>query len=130
MDSRKLVVLYALPGAELGSGVRICSSSTLLGNGALEVGGGTWIGHRAIIVASSRVVIGDDVDIATRLLIGTGTHSHGTVWKAAGPGVQREVVIGEAAWIGAGAVVTRNTCQGAFVSGNPVRERDSGDAGH
>lgn len=137
--------VYAFAGAELSPGVRICSSAMLLGHGVLKVGAGTWIGHQAMIVTCSRVVIGADVDIAPRVFIGTGTHGPGTSDKAAGPGLQREVMIGDGSWIGAGAlilpgvkiakrttvgagaVVTRDTREGAVVLGNPARERAAGD---
>ena len=132
--------VYRLCGAGIAPGVRICSSVTILGPGRLRIGRDSWIGHSTMIVTGAAVDIGAEVDIAPRVFIGTGTHGPGTATKAAGPGEQRPVTIGDGCWIGAGAlilpgtrlaavttvgagsVVTRGTKEpGTTIAGNPAR---------
>jgi acetyltransferase-like isoleucine patch superfamily enzyme len=103
------------------------------------VGEDTWIGHEVLIVASAPVVIGDHVDIAPRVFIGTGTHEiDPRGQRVAGAGRSFPIVIGRGAWIGAsatilpgitigemaivgaGAVVVRNVPAGAIVGGVPA----------
>ena len=133
--------LYRMCGIEIAQGVKICSSAVFLGPGRLTIGRDTWIGHQAMIVSGCSVEIGADVDVAPRAFIGTGTHAPGSLGKAAGPGLQKPVTIGDGCWIGAGsmilpgthlapvttvgagAIVTRNTeRRGMTIAGNPARE--------
>lgn len=126
-------------GVELGEGVRICSSVTILGAGSISIGSRTWIGHQAMLVSGAKLSIGADVDLGPRVYVGTGTHEHGNAGRAAGRGLHRNVRIGDGAWVGAGAlilpgvmvaercivgagaVVTRSTEPGSTVIGNPAR---------
>ena len=50
-------------GGQVGRGVRVCSSVTVLGSGALTIGDRTWLGHQSLIVSACSVKIGQDVDI-------------------------------------------------------------------
>ena len=98
--------LYAFAGVHLGKGVRICSSATILGNGALSIGEDTWIGPGNLIVASERISIGSCCDIAPRCYIGSGTHEIDPVGPhSAGKGIGLPVVIGDGCWIGAGSII-------------------------
>lgn len=97
--------IFRLCGADIADGVRICSSVTILGPGQLKIGSNTWIGHETMIITGSMVEIGADVDIAPRVFIGTGTHGRGSGIKAAGPGIQKPVSIGNGCWIGAGSLL-------------------------
>ena len=137
--------LYNWAGAEIAPGVRICSSATFLGPGNLKIDENTWIGHQVMIVTGARVVIGSNVDVAPRAFIGTGTHENGKGEKAAGAGVQRNVMIGSGAWIGvsalvlpgvkigasatlgAGSVATRDIPSNAIAVGTPARVIKAGD---
>ena len=101
--------IYRLCGVKVGPGVRICSSALFLGPGRLTIGRNTWVGHQVMIVTGSSVTIGEEVDIAPRVFIGTGTHEKGTMEKAAGPGAQRSIVIGDGCWIGTGSLVLPGT---------------------
>jgi len=58
-----------------------------------------------MIVTGSIVEIGAEVDIAPRVFIGTGTHERGSGNKAAGPGIQKPICIGDGCWIGAGSLL-------------------------
>lgn len=99
-------VLYRMAGAGIGKNVRICSSVKILGNGKLTVGDNTWIGHETLIICSSRVTIGSNVDIAPRVYIGTGTHEISLDSPGiAGEGVSKDVIIGSGCWMGVGSVI-------------------------
>ncbi len=93
-------------GARVGKNVRICSSATFLGTGELIIGANTWIGHCSLIIASSTVTIGEKVDIAPKVYIGTGTHvSNFDGDRCAGTGINKDIVIGDGCWIGACATI-------------------------
>lgn len=90
----------------MGNNVRICSSARILGNGSLIIGDNTWIGHETLIICSSSVTIGSNVDIAPRVFIGTGTHEIDlTTAGVAGEGISKDVVIGNGCWLGAGSII-------------------------
>ncbi len=92
--------LYRMAGVKIARGVRICSSSKILGSGELSIGENAWIGHRVLIVTSSKIQIGRDVDIAPNVYIGTGTHKIDPNGKrSAGEGVNADVIIEDGAWI-------------------------------
>lgn len=95
-------------GANIGAKVRICSSAKIVGNGNLLIGSDTWIGLDVLILSSEGVTIeiGDNVDIAPQVFIGTGTHelsSDGS--RVAGKGASKSIQIGNGTWIGARAVI-------------------------
>jgi acetyltransferase-like isoleucine patch superfamily enzyme len=93
-------------GARVGKNVRICSSAIFLGAGELIIGADTWIGHCSLIIASSTITIGERVDIAPRVYIGTGTHvSNFDGDRCAGMGINQDIVIGDGCWIGACATI-------------------------
>nr|WP_211289124.1 acyltransferase [Marinobacter profundi] len=94
-------------GAKVGNNVRIVSSAKFYMSGELEIGSGTWIGHEVLIIGGdAKVIIGEDVDIAPRVTIVTGTHE---LWKmngkAAGRGYSLPVSIESGVWLGAGSIV-------------------------
>lgn len=133
-------LLLRFCGAQIGTGVRVCSSVRIIGAGGLSIGNNTWVGHQTLIVCSSRVTIGNDVDIAPRVFIGTGTHRLELgKYKAAGEGVSADVEVGDGCWIcanaailpgvnigsssvvAAGAIVTKNVGSKALVGGVPAK---------
>ena len=92
----------------MGGGGRICSSARFSGSGEIRIGARTYIGPETLLRASpgSRLVIGSECDIAARTLIWTGTHHIATDGpRAAGPGLSRDIIIGDGCWIGAGVIV-------------------------
>lgn len=98
--------LLRCAGIKVGTDVRVCSSVRFMGSGSLEIGSGTWIGHQTLIISSSQVKIGENVDIAPMVYIGTGTHliEPGGL-RIAGRPFSKEVEIGNGAWIGAKACI-------------------------
>ena len=87
-------------GVKIGRNVRICSSVRFLGNGEIEIGNDVWIGHETMIVSTSFIKIGNHVDIAPRVFIGTGTHEiDSTGTHSAGKGKNIPVRIGDGVWI-------------------------------
>ena len=116
-------------GVEMGIGVKICSSVRISGSGRLSIGNRVWIGSEVLLRASPRstVVIGNDVDIAPRVLIWTGTHPIMTGGiKAAGSGKSKDIVIGDGSWIAAGSIivpgVTIGKCSVVAAGGVVVRD--------
>lgn len=78
----------------------------ILGTGKLSIGNNSWLGHGCMIVSTSRVKIGADVDIAPKVYIGTGSHRIDVEGnKIAGEGISSDVEIGEGSWLGAGSIV-------------------------
>jgi acetyltransferase-like isoleucine patch superfamily enzyme len=105
--------LFRFAGVKVGKNVRICSSTKIRGNGILQIGDNTWVGHGAHIISTSLVKIGSNVDIAPNVYIGTGTHKidvKGT--RVAGEGVSKDVHIGNGTWLCTGAIVLPGTVLG------------------
>lgn len=95
-------------GAKIGRNVRVYSSASILGSGALGIGDDVHIGPGVIILSSqpSGIKIGSCVDIGPGVVITNGTHeidregSH-----IAGEGIAKPIVIGDGCWIGARATI-------------------------
>ena len=131
--------MLRLCGGEIGENVRICSSAFILGAGKLRIGDDTWVGHQCIISSSSMIDIGDNVDLAPRVYIGTGTHEIDVDGRhIAGKGINKDITIGNGCWIcasstilpgvvigkksiiAAGAVVTKSISDNLLVGGIPA----------
>lgn len=99
-------LLWKLAGVHIGENVRICSSACIIGDGALTISDGTWIGPGCFISSSSEVLIGHDCNIAPKVNIITGTHEIDTVGPSiAGTGYAMPIEIGNGVWICAGCTV-------------------------
>lgn len=95
-------------GITIGKDTRIASSAKIIGSGKLIIGSNTWIGLNTMIVTSGEasIIIGDNVDLAPQVFIGTGTHEINTDGtRMAGAGVDKNITIGSGSWIGARAVI-------------------------
>lgn len=136
-------ILLRWCGAKVSSGVRINSSTIIQGCGELEIGKDVWIGPCTHIMADggAKVCIGDNVDIAPHVFIGTGSHDIAKSGsRIAGKGYNKSIVIGTGAWIctravilpgveigamsvvAAGAVVAHDVSDGVVAGGVPCRE--------
>lgn len=134
--------LFRWAGAKIGHNVRICSSAIIIGSGELEIGDSTWIGHRVMLVASSSIKIGKNVDVAPNVFIGNGTHEvtpDGE--RIADIEVTKDVVIGDGCWlcansailpgvtigkkcvVAAGAVVTKSFDDLKLIAGIPAEAK-------
>lgn len=92
--------LWKRAGASIGRNVRICSSAMIIGAGELVIGDNTWVGHRAILSASSSIRIGKNVDIAPNVFIGNGTHEiTPDKDRIADTELSKDIVIGDGCWI-------------------------------
>lgn len=94
-------------GATVGRNVRIVSSARFYLTGHLTIGDGTWIGHEVLIVGGDAdVTIGQNVDIAPRVTVVTGTHKlFATPGRAAGSGYSLPIHIEDGVWIAASATI-------------------------
>lgn len=103
---KRLLLRFA--GAQIGDNVRIYSSATIVGNGALVIGDDVHVGSGVFIsaVAPAGVMIGSHVDIGPQAMILTGSHKIDTVGEhAAGEGTAASVTIGDGCWLGARSLV-------------------------
>ena len=126
-------------GAEIGDGVRICSSARILGAGILRIGADTWIGQQVLLMATGELSFGSRVDLGPMVYIGKGTHKLDfTGERCASDGVSLPVSIGDGCWLGArvtvlpgvsigemtmvaaGAVVTKPLLGHCLVAGVPA----------
>jgi maltose O-acetyltransferase len=133
--------LLRFAGVDCARSARIVSSVRILGTG-VSIGEDTFIGHQVMINGNemARVTIGDNVDIAPRVVILAGTHEvdmtllHSAgpckgipiciedgAWIGANSTVLPGVTIGRKAVIGAGSVVCRNIPAFTVGIGNPCR---------
>lgn len=132
--------LYRWAGANIGKGVRINSSTKIVGVGNLSIGANTWIGPDTIIACSSEVIIGENCDVAPCVYIGDGTHMiTPEMDRIAGANTTSNVFIGDGCWIcvkstilpgvsigrkcvvAAGAVVTTSFDDLKLIAGVPAR---------
>ena len=116
-------------GAKVGLNVRINSTAVIQGCGGLEIGNDVWIGSCAHIMtgAGAVVTIGDCVDIAPHVYIGTGSHEIAVDGcRAAGRGFNKSISIGHGVWLCASTVVLPGVCIGdmAVVAAGAVVTRD------
>ncbi|EKO3607651.1 acyltransferase [Vibrio metschnikovii] len=87
---------------------RLVSTVEIWGVNSIEIGNDTFIGHQTLIYGpeTSKVIIGHNVDISSRVNIITGSHkidfdgSH-----SAGEGYGADIIIEDGVWIGAGAII-------------------------
>lgn len=102
-------------GATVGRNVRINSTAIIQGCGGLEIGNNVWIGPRVHIMSGkgSVVSIGDCVDIAPHVYIGTGSHEIAIDGcRAAGRGFNKSIAINSGVWLCARVVVLPGVCIG------------------
>lgn len=100
-------LLFILAGAEIGQNVRICSSARIYGNGKLVIGNNTWIGHHTLIICTEYIKIGENVDIAPKVYLGTGTHivEKNKSKGIAGEGISKPIRVSNGCWLGVGSII-------------------------
>lgn len=119
--------LYKWAGISVGNNVRFCSSAFITGTGNIKIGDNTWVGHHVVIISTSEVNIGKDVDIAPNVFIGTGSHQIDVEGNhIAGKGTSLPIRVGDGSWLGVGSILLPGTvlgeksivAAGAVVKGN------------
>lgn len=92
--------MWKRAGVKIGKNVRISSSVKIFGAGELSIGDNTWVGHRVVLIASSSIRIGKNVDIAPNVFIGNGTHEiTPDKDRIADIEVSKDIVIGDGCWL-------------------------------
>lgn len=73
----------------------------------LIIGNNTFIGDESLIMGTvnTKVIIGKNCDISSRVNLITGTHHLGTIEQAAGEGYGEDIIIEDGVWIGFGAII-------------------------
>lgn len=87
---------------------RLVSTVEIWGVSSIEIGNDTFIGHQTLIygAVTSKVFIGDNVDISSRVNIITGTHKVDIYGPhSAGEGYGKDIIIEDGVWIGFGATI-------------------------
>ena len=133
--------LLQLAGVQCSSSARVVASARIVVTN-VSIGDNTFIGHQVLITgdSDSRIVIEDNVDIAPRVVVLTGTHEIDmSSCRSAGRGKGADVNIESGAWIGAnctilpgvrigrmavigaGSVVTKDVPPFCIAVGNPCR---------
>ena len=95
-------------GARVGRNVRLYSTVSVLGNGALEIGDDVHIGSGVKIFANhpATVVIGDHVDIGPDVMLVTGSHMVDIAGEhIGGAGFSKDISIGHGSWLAARATI-------------------------
>jgi len=128
--------ILRLFGARMGRSSQIAASVQILRPWDLRVGDGCVIGPRVHLYNLAEMVIGNDVMISQDAYICGGTHDYTDptlplvrrkvvigdyAWIAAGAFIGPGITIGEGAVVGARAVVTRDVEPWTIVAGNPAR---------
>lgn len=117
--------LLKIVGHKIGNNVRLMRIRIQGVN--LSIGDNTFIGDDSLIMGApgSKVTIGKNCDISSRVNIITGTHHIGEFTQAAGKGYGDNVIIGDGVWIGFGALIMPGVTVGngaIIAAGSVVRE--------
>lgn len=118
-------ILLRFRGFKIGNNVRVISSAKFKVK-YLSIGNNSFISHDTLIQGGDALVwIGQNVDIAPRCVILTGSHEIGGSTHRAGKGFSNGVTIGDGTWVGAnstilGGINIGNGC--VIAAGSLVRE--------
>jgi len=124
--------LYGIiPNYDIGES-RLTSTFEIWSVGRFKIGRDSFIGHQTLIQGSdtSQVIIGDCVDISSRVNIITGSHYIDIEGEhVAGEGYGKDIIIKDGAWIGFGAIILAGVTIGekAIVAAGSVVIHDVDD---
>lgn len=112
-------VLHLILGKAFGEHITIYS--TILSKQAISIGNNVYIGFDCNL---GNIQIGCNVLISDGVSIMSGGHQHGTTNNDRAfrdqPGKYQRVLIGDGAWIGAGAIIMANIGKGSIVGAGSV----------
>ncbi|MEI6891692.1 MAG: hypothetical protein V5783_05920 [Pontiella sp.] len=124
-------------GARLGRRVNVANTATIYFPWNLEVGDWSSIGERAMIYNLGKITIGKQATISQGVHLCAGSHDYldpamplltlpitigDQVWICADAFIGPNVVVGEAAVVGARAVACKDVNSWSVVAGNPAVE--------
>ncbi len=127
---------YRLAGIKIGQGSTIHTYARFYNPANIKIGNDTIIGENAVLDGRDSLIIGDHVDIASEVMIynsehdieSPGFHSeqkpvliHDYVFIGPRAIILPGVIIGRAAVVAAGAVVTKNVDDYQIVAGVPAK---------
>lgn len=99
-------ICLRLMGIKIGKDAIIYSSVQVLGSVKVQIGDSTFIGHETLIMGGpSKIKIGRNCDISSRVNLITGSHEIGQFDRRAGKGVSNNITIEDGVWIGFGCTV-------------------------
>ena len=119
---------FRLMGYRLHKSVRIFSSARILGDLEVIIGKHTFIGHETLIMGGdSRVTIGENCDISSRVCIISGSHHIDMLnVRSAGNNVGLDITIKDGVWVGFGTLILPGVTIGekAIIGGGSVVSKD------
>ncbi|MFJ7847258.1 acyltransferase [Peribacillus sp. NPDC097206] len=92
-------------GLNIGSGTKIVGPIKVGYINKVKIGNDCWIGKNFSIDGNGSVTIGDRCDIAPNVLISTGGHQIGDIYRRAGKGLKFKTVIKNGTWIGTNVII-------------------------
>ena len=101
LPKRLRVVLLRACGLRVGRA--LIFSGSLFRTTDVEIGDGSFVNHRCLF--DGPVVLGRNVAVSTSVTFAGGGHELGPSSARAGAPVQRPILVGDGAWIGANAVI-------------------------
>ena len=120
--------LFNLQGYKLHPTVRIFSTAKILGDISVSIGAFTFIGHETLIMGgASKITIGKNCDISSRVNIISGTHEIDMLnERSAGKGTGKDITIEDGVWIGFGATILPGAtiAKKAIISAGSIVNKD------
>lgn len=97
---------YVMMGHQVGKRVVLYSSVEMLGLIQVSIGDGSFVGHGTLFMGGvSRISIGRNCDISSKVSLIAGSHEIGNAERRAGTGISRNITIGDGVWIGYGSTL-------------------------
>ena len=112
--------------SDLGKNVVVHYGTEIRDHEKLHVGEGSIIGDKVILDARNGLLIGKNVNISTGASIWTEQHDHRDPWFLCDPTLNKQVEVGDRAWIGPNTLVLPGVKigEGAVIAGGSVVTKD------
>lgn len=104
-------------------------AGSFIGGKGLAIGQRSFVNYRCFFDTSAPITIGTDVNIGMGCHFVTSTHAIGSADRRGGQGQSSPIVVGDGAWLGAGALVLPGVQvgRGSIVAAGSVVTRDVPD---